>query len=232
MHRLRALAVTGLMWAAASSTAYAEVRLSIENGRVSLTAKDATVRQILMEWARVGQTKIVNVERIPGGPVTLEFMNMPEDQALDLLLRSVSGYLAAPRPTMIANASRFDRVIVMPTVAAPRAPVAAAPTPQPTFNQRMAEDDANDERPNVPPNARGPLFNPFPQPQVVNPQQGGVAAVPGELPEAEAEQEAPSAPTSTPGTVSAPGMIVPLPTPSTQPRGRPDPRRPGAPFNQ
>ena len=49
-------------------------------------AKDATVRQILAEWARVGQTKIVNVERIPGGPLTLELNNVPEAQALDILL--------------------------------------------------------------------------------------------------------------------------------------------------
>ena len=59
----------------------------MQNGRVSLVAKDATVRQILAEWARVGQTKIVNVERVPGGPVTLELTNVPEAQALDVLLR-------------------------------------------------------------------------------------------------------------------------------------------------
>src|SRR3972149_147209 len=136
MHHFRALSVAALMFAAASPMAHAEVRLTIENGRVSLSARDATGRQILTEWARVGQTRIVNVDRIPGGPITLELANMPEDQALDLLLRSVSGYLAAPRAIVIGNASRFDRVIVMPTVAAPRTPVAAAPTPQPTFNQR------------------------------------------------------------------------------------------------
>ena len=102
MKSLRVLAFLGLVSAAAVSTASADVQLSIDNGRVSLTAKDATVRQILTEWARVGQTRIVNVERIPGGPLTLELKNMPEDQALNLLLRSVSGYLAAPRPTMRA----------------------------------------------------------------------------------------------------------------------------------
>src|SRR2546428_12479451 len=90
---------------AASSTASADVQLTIQNGRVSLVAKDVTVRQILTEWAKVGQTKIVNLERIPGGPVTLQLTNMPEQQALDVLLRSVSGYLAAPRPAARANMS-------------------------------------------------------------------------------------------------------------------------------
>ena len=84
-------------WLAAGSTALADVQLTIRDGRVSLVAKDATVRQILTEWARVGQTKIVNVERIPGGPITLELKDVPEQEALEVLLRSVSGYMAAPR---------------------------------------------------------------------------------------------------------------------------------------
>ena len=54
----------------AVSTASADVQVTMKDGRVSIVAKDATVRQILIEWARVGQTKIVNVERVPGGPVT------------------------------------------------------------------------------------------------------------------------------------------------------------------
>ena len=35
-----------------------ELNLTIANGRVTLIAHDVTVRQILDEWARVGQTKI------------------------------------------------------------------------------------------------------------------------------------------------------------------------------
>src|SRR5947207_3696553 len=97
-------------WALASSAAFAEVHVTMQEGRVSIVAKDATVRQILTEWARVGQTKIVNVERIPGGPMTLELTNMPEQQALDLLLRSVSGFMAAPRAATVANLSQFDRI--------------------------------------------------------------------------------------------------------------------------
>src|SRR5215467_15942041 len=96
----------------ASSTAFAEVQVTMQNGRVSVVARDATVRQILTEWARVGQTKVVNVEKIPGGPVTIELTNMPEDQALDVLLRSVAGYVMAPRSVSVANLSRYDRILV------------------------------------------------------------------------------------------------------------------------
>src|SRR5438552_3612485 len=56
---------------AAGSAAFAEVQLTIQNGRVSLIAKDATIRQILAEWARIGQTKVVNVERLTGPTLIL-----------------------------------------------------------------------------------------------------------------------------------------------------------------
>src|SRR5437764_2785349 len=105
-----------------ASAASGDVRLTIQDGHVSIVAKDATVRQILAEWARVGQTTIVNLDRIPGGPVTLELNNVPEPQALDVLLRSLSGYMAAPRPQSASNLSQYDRIVVMPTSAPPRAP--------------------------------------------------------------------------------------------------------------
>src|SRR4029079_6410547 len=81
----------------AVSTASADVQVTMNSGRVSLVAKNATVRQILTEWARVGQTKIVNVERLPGGPIPVQLDNVTESQALEILLRTLSGYIAAPR---------------------------------------------------------------------------------------------------------------------------------------
>src|ERR1044071_1492987 len=100
----------------AVSTASAEVTVTMQDGRVSIVAREATVRQILTEWARVGQTKIVNVERIPGGPVTIELKSVTETQALDVLLRPLSGYILAPRAAAGANMSIFDRIIIMPTL--------------------------------------------------------------------------------------------------------------------
>src|SRR5947207_10847214 len=102
------------------------VNLTMQDGRVSLTAKEATLRQILAEWARVGQTKIVNGDRVPGGPVTLQLTNVSEEQALDTLLRSLTGYVAAPRQIVARNLSQFDRIVIMPTVAPPSVPAAAS----------------------------------------------------------------------------------------------------------
>src|SRR5258708_2013069 len=121
-----------------SSSASAEVALTIQDGRVTLVAKDATLRQILTEWARVGQTKIVNAERVPGGPLTLQLTNVPEEQALETLLRPLSGYVAAPRAAGGANLSRFDRILVMPTPAAPPPAVSASATTSPPMYPQPA----------------------------------------------------------------------------------------------
>ncbi|MCU1384325.1 MAG: hypothetical protein JWL71_3022 [Acidobacteria bacterium] len=229
------LAAAALLFAV--STASAEVRLTMQNGRVSLVAKDATVRQILTEWARVGQTKIVNMERVPGGPVTLELTNVPESQALEILLRTLSGYITAVRPVDVANLSHFDRIIVMPTLASAR-PVTSAPA-APVFQQnpqfqppQPADDDSDDDKPApnvvVPPQPRGPVFNSFPQPQVVNPQSP--TAQPG-APAAQPQQPGQAAPVASPtpvapyGGVAVPGMVAP-PPPNTP--GQPV-RRPGGP---
>ena len=111
-----------------------QMKLEIRNGRVSLDAQNVPVRQILAEWARVGGAKVVNGEKVAGAPVTLQFNEVPERQALDIILRSVSGYMLAARQPGSVGASAFDRILILPTSAGPRnnAPAAAAANP---FNQ-------------------------------------------------------------------------------------------------
>lgn len=125
--RLIGFVVGGFLAAAVSASA--DVHLSIQNGRVTLVTRDATMRQILTEWAKVGQVKIADLERIAGGPMTLQLTNVPEGQALDIVLRSVSGYIAIPRGTDTPNASVFDRIFIMPTSVAPVEPARALRIP-------------------------------------------------------------------------------------------------------
>jgi hypothetical protein len=223
----------------AVSTASADVQLTMQNGRVSLVAKDATVRQILAEWARVGDTKIVNMERVPGGPVTLELTNVPEAQALEILLRTLSGYITAPRPVETANLSRFDRIILMPTLAAARPAMSSQPPP-PVFQQgpqfpppQAADDDDDRPAPNVqvpPPGQRGPVFNTFPQPQIGNPQAAPPQPGAPMQPNTPATSPNPVAPY---GGVAVPGMVAPPPPAAPgQVPGAPPIRRPGGPDGQ
>jgi hypothetical protein len=96
-------------------SAASNVELKIRDGLVSLRATDATVRQILAEWARSGGTRIINGERVPGGPQTLQLIDVPEERALEVLLRSVAGFIAAQRAVALPDQSRFDRIVILPT---------------------------------------------------------------------------------------------------------------------
>jgi len=244
---LQTLLLVAVSWAAAPSVAMADVHVTMQNGRVSVVAKDATIRQILTEWARVGQTKIVNVERLPGGPITLELQNVPEATALEVLLRALSGYIAAPRAVEVANLSRYDRIIVMPTLASARPATASTPPPpvfqqpQPQFVPPPADDDVDDEQPapnvQVPP-GRGPVFNTFPQGTTVAPQPGQgfggqqpFMGQPQVMPNGEVPPQPGFQPSAPYGGVAVPGMVAPPPQQPGQP-GQPQPqivppRRPG-----
>jgi hypothetical protein len=159
------LAAAMVSWAA---PARAEVQLRIENGLVSLKATNATVREILAEWGRVGNTKIVNGERMPGGPVTLELTGVTEEDALEIILRSAAGYVTAPRAIAQVNASRYDRILVMPT----SSPTRPAPPPQPGQFQQPGQQPQFP--PQVPPQFQGGQFPPQFQGGQFPPQfQGG-----------------------------------------------------------
>ncbi len=121
----------------ASPSGAAGLKLSIQGGLVSLDAQDVTVRHILTEWARIGQTRIINVERITGAPVTLKFDDIPEKQALDIVLRSIPGYVALPRATPVADASVYDRILIMATTTVVAAPRPQQPAPGFTGQQPM-----------------------------------------------------------------------------------------------
>jgi hypothetical protein len=112
----RALHVTAALWLLSSSLASAQqIQVTMAEGRVTVIAKDATPRQILAEWARVGHVTIVNLERVSGGTMTLELKDMPESDVFAVLMRSVDGYIATLRSALDGNLSRFDRVVVMAT---------------------------------------------------------------------------------------------------------------------
>jgi len=160
-----------------------QLTLAFNEGRVSLEATNVPVRTILVEWGKLGGTKVIGAERIAGSPLTLKLENVAEAQALEIVLRSVAGYMAAPRRVAAgASASTYDRILVMATSTTPPPP-ATRPTPtqgngaangNPRFvppRQPARQVDQNDEPPEEPdqnpPNV--PVFT-FPQPGQQNGQ--------------------------------------------------------------
>jgi hypothetical protein len=127
------LATVALLVACALPANAQQLTLHISNGRVTLDAVNVSARQILAEWARIGGTNVVGADKITGAALTLKLVDTPERQALDIILRNVAGYMAAPRRVASAGASAYDRILVMATSVSaaqaangPRAGVAGA----------------------------------------------------------------------------------------------------------
>jgi hypothetical protein len=170
-------------WSASAAFAQ-QVSLTLNNGRVTLKATNATVRQILDEWARVGGTKIVNGDKVGGQPVTLTLVDEPEGQALETVLRSAAGYMVAERANPAPNTSRFERIMLMgrttPVTAAASNNSNAYGNPAPPGGTFQAEGPVTADDDPEPPQPTAPVVNPYAQaapagaPGTVNPNANGV----------------------------------------------------------
>lgn len=128
----RLLVIAALVCGCAAPSFAQGVKMEFRDGRVFLTAQNAPVRTILNEWARLGGTKIVNGERLTGAPVTLELNGVPERQALDILLRSATGYMAGPRQAGQAGQSAYASILILPTSSGVRT-ASSGPVQQPNI---------------------------------------------------------------------------------------------------
>lgn len=127
-----------------------QLNLQMNAGRVTLDAVNVPAGQILAEWARVGGTKVVGAEKITGTPLTLKLVDMPERQALDIILRNVAGFMAAPRQaSALPGASAYDRILIMATSSVVPSQPAASNQPGQNFG---AMDGTQRRVPPRPPN--------------------------------------------------------------------------------
>jgi hypothetical protein len=218
------------------------LKLTMGDGRVTLVAHEVPLRQVLDEWARIGDTRIVNGDKLFGPPITLELVDVPEGRALDLVLRQAAGYMAAPRPQGAAGVSVYDRIMILPTSKAPAASASAAIAPPP-FNRNVMpqpqpvavndQDEAIDQGPvpqpgMVPQGSPVPGVQPFPT--GAGPQQQPVLTSPrpGQLPQPQQPAQGPAGSPMNP--YAPPGTVQPYAPPPTGPYRQPPalPNRPGA----
>ena len=215
------------------------VRLEFHDGKVSLNAQNASLRAILTEWARLGGTQVVNMDRLSGPPVTLQLTDVPETQALDIILRGNAGYIAGQRAEAgsVGARSSFDRILVVPTAGTANVvnarPAAPAPSPQPFgglqpfgAQQRFPQADpdnnpASDVGPDDEPPNRNIRVN-VPRgapnqtpPQPFQPQDENPTGPPATAP-------APTNPFGVQPGSARPGMITPVPQQPERPRTQPD----------
>jgi len=179
--RSRSIVAVLIVLLGASSASAQVLSLEFHDGRIRLTAENVQVSRILDEWARRGGTKIVNGERVPGPPVTLQLNDVPERQALEIVLRGAAGYMVLARDTITPGASALDKILVLPTTS--RAPAAAAPPPPqpppPQFQNRPDADVDLDE----------PAENPQPQSPGTFPRSRVPANAPPNAPPPPATQD-------------------------------------------
>jgi hypothetical protein len=257
MHKLFRSALTlfaTLVFTGAASAGELVVRIA--EGRATVIARDVTVAQILAEWARVGNTTVVNGEKVFGAPMSLELVDVPEKHALDVLLRSAAGYMTAPRSEHVPGVSMYDRVVILATSQAPVNPPPMAqpfnrPVVQQVLPQQPPPEDLVDDQGNpvvmdpammpqpgmVPPPGMAPPGMPYQVPpmgpgQVPGMPQGPVTApTPGQLPQQ--PQAVPLLPYTPPGAPTQPGGTAPsggpFMTPPPQGTTWPPPREQGGP---
>jgi len=231
--RLQIFLASAVLCASVLPAAAQSVKVSFHEGKVDLSAQNATPRAILTEWARVGGTRLVNVERVAGSPMTLEFKNADEQQVLEALLRGVSGYMLGPRVTR-ASTSGFDRIVLLPTstasVAASARPSPVTPAfgrpPGPQPLRRLPEpvdDDQDAVEPDDDDLSATPASGRAETPADLRRRLGQLLQTPDDDTEPDDEEPPASAPTNPFGVTTGaarPGVITPVPPPrGPQPRG-------------
>lgn len=186
------------------------LELTFDNGLVTLVARGVTVPEIMGEWQRKGGSRMINAEKIIGGPVSYEFHNVPETVVLQSLLRSAAGFIAAPRRAGGPTGSSMIEQVMILAVSRPTAgavvtvPTAQAPNPYqqppPPYQQPPLSGSPDDD---IPPARATPMpaaQTPSSQPSIAG---VGTSATPGVV--------VPVLGPAKPGTPVTPGTIIKSP---------------------
>jgi hypothetical protein len=207
-------------------------------GRVNLSARNVTVREILQEWARQCGCYVVNADRLPGEPLTLpiQFENALQNTVLESLLRQAAGYVLTPKRPGVQSVSNYETIYILatstavtgayvpppPLDTAPPLPTAGAPDDEippvlppgmlPTSAQEPAA--SSQQAPSNPFRSRTSGPNAFTRPDPFG-RDGNTTSGP-----------APGAPTPVPTQ----GNTVPPPAPMPMPAGSTGPLPSGAPV--
>ena len=111
--RLATAAAVAVVAAVGGPVAADDLELSFSAGRVTVVAADVPLVAILDEWARLGDTRFVAGDGLPARAVSVRLVDVPEREALRVLLRAAGGYIAESRSASQPGVSAFERVLVM-----------------------------------------------------------------------------------------------------------------------
>ncbi len=127
-HLIVWFSVIGVL-AATRGAAAQNLTLSIDDGLVTLDATNVTVDEILARWTAVTGLNVVSKSGVGSdAPVTLRLSRVSEREALQTVLRDLSGYIMGERHDPQTGLVSVDRLLILPESAAPGL---AAATPRP-----------------------------------------------------------------------------------------------------
>jgi hypothetical protein len=135
-----------MLWGAFPLGQQATVRIAFDGGRVTLTATDALITDVLSEWARVGGTVISGADRLAPARISVNLVAVEEWSAIVQMIGSANGILATGRTDGPAGSSRLSTVMFAPPAGASRGPLTrpapgdpAAPTQAPGVDLNLPE---------------------------------------------------------------------------------------------
>ena len=96
------------------------VSLQVRGGRVTLSAEQVPISEILRRWAEEAGVTFVNGQQLQT-VVSLQLDNVPETTALQMLLRGASGYVLVSRENPSDGQSLIGRIVILPTSSRPAA---------------------------------------------------------------------------------------------------------------
>jgi hypothetical protein len=114
--------------------------------RVTLSAQNVTVSEILAEWARRCGCYVVNASRLTGGPilVPVQFTQATQAEVLESLLRQAAGYVLTPSRSG-TGVSSYETIYVLATSIASATPsyssAYGAPVAVPITTQGSPDDE-------------------------------------------------------------------------------------------
>ena len=204
-----------------------------QDGRVTLSARNVTIRDILNEWARQCGCYVVNGDKLSGAPLSIPLLYEHETQAkvLESLLRQAAGYVLTPQRAGVVSKSNFETIYILATsnpIATSFQPV-STPNPYPMPTTGAPDDELP---PILPPGAPRPMTNPSAPPV---PQPPGSEGPGAGMPQPGQSTMPTARPGGLPSTfvpirpVDSSQSNTPLPTSPAPPGAVPPPTPTGAP---
>ena len=103
------------MLAAAPAASAQSLALRIEKGLVTIDATNVTVDEILARWTAATGLNVVSKSGVGSDvPVTVRLSGVSEREALQTVLRDMSGYIMGERRDPLTGLVTIDRLLILP----------------------------------------------------------------------------------------------------------------------